>query len=124
LNNLKKHYKNLVQSGGKGVSKFELPETQFERTVRDKIDYKTHLEYENDCFKHTFEILIKFPIKLPEKILQNLVQSGGNRVSKFELPETQFERTVRDKIDCKTHSEYKNDSFKHICGILIKFSIE
>jgi len=28
--------------------KFEMPDTQFERTVRDKIDYKTHLEKEND----------------------------------------------------------------------------
>jgi len=26
------------------VSKFDLPETQFERTVRDKIASKTHLE--------------------------------------------------------------------------------
>jgi len=27
----------LVQSGKKVVTKFELPETQFERTVKDKI---------------------------------------------------------------------------------------
>jgi len=26
-------------------------------------------------------------------------------VSKFELPETKFERTVRDKIACNTHLE-------------------
>jgi len=42
--NEKKHYENLVPSGGKAVSKFELPETQFERTVSDKIHCKTHLE--------------------------------------------------------------------------------
>jgi len=42
------------------VSKFDLPETQFVRTVRNKIDCKTHLELDNDCFKHIFEILMKF----------------------------------------------------------------
>jgi len=26
-------------------------------------------------------------------------------VSKFELPETQFQRTVRNKIACQTHLE-------------------
>jgi len=45
------------------VSKFEQPETQFERTVRKKIACKTHLEQEKDCFKHIFEILIKFSIQ-------------------------------------------------------------
>jgi len=45
-------------------------------------------------------------------------------VSKLELSETQFEKTVRDKIACKTHLESKNDSFKHIFGILIKFPIQ
>jgi len=44
-------------------------------------------------------------------------------VLKIELPETQFEKTVRDKIVCKTCLEWENDSFKHIFGILIKFSI-
>jgi len=44
------------------VSKFNLTETQFERTVSDKMTSKTHLEWENDSFKHIFEILIKFPI--------------------------------------------------------------
>jgi len=38
-----------------------------------------------------------------KKALQNLVQSGRKAVSKFELPETQFEMTVKDKIACKTH---------------------
>jgi len=43
-NNLKKHFKNLVQSERNAVSKFQLPERLFERTVRDKIACKTHLE--------------------------------------------------------------------------------
>jgi len=34
-----------------------------------------------------------------------LVQSGRKALSKFELPETQFKRTVRDKIACKTRLE-------------------
>jgi len=38
FNNLKKHFQNLVQSERNAVSNFQLPETQFERTVRDKID--------------------------------------------------------------------------------------
>jgi len=32
-----------------------------------------------------------------------LVQSDKKVVPKFELPETQFERTVSDKITCKTY---------------------
>jgi len=44
--------------------------------------------------------------------------------SKFNLPETQFERTVRDKNTCQPHLEYENDSFKHIFGTLIKFPIQ
>jgi len=47
---------------------------------------------------HIFGILIKFSIQPPEKTLQNLVQSSRKAVSKFELPETQFEKTVRGKI--------------------------
>jgi len=39
-----KNTKNRVQSGKKTVLKFELSETQFEKTVRDKIACKTHLE--------------------------------------------------------------------------------
>jgi len=61
-NNLKK-IKNLVQSRTKAVSKFELSETQFQKTVRNKIVCKTDLEWENDSFKHIFGILIKFPIR-------------------------------------------------------------
>jgi len=38
-----------------------------------------------------------------KKTLQNWVQSERKTVSKFKLPETQFERIVRDKIACKTH---------------------
>jgi len=43
-NNLKKTLQNLVQSGRKAVLKFNLLETKFERTVMNKIAYKTHLE--------------------------------------------------------------------------------
>jgi len=37
INNIKKTSQNVVQSGRKAVSKFELPETLFEKTVKDKI---------------------------------------------------------------------------------------
>jgi len=57
------------------------------------------------------------------KTFQKEVQSGRKAVSKFELPETLFKRTVRDKIPCKTQLESQNDSFKHIFGILTKFPI-
>jgi len=72
------------------VSKFELPETQFKRTVRNEISCKTHLEWENDCFKHFFGILIKFSIPCAKKTIQNLVQSGKEAVSKFDLPEGRY----------------------------------
>jgi len=42
-------------------------------------------------------------------------------VSKFELSERKFEKTVRDIITCKTHLEWENDSFKYVFGIPIKF---
>jgi len=45
------------------VSKFEQPETQFERTVRIKMECKIYLEKEKDFLKNTFEILIKFTIQ-------------------------------------------------------------
>jgi len=35
------------------------------------------------------------------KRIPNLVQLEGKVVSKFELPETQLEKTVRDKIACQ-----------------------
>jgi len=44
FNNFKKTLNNLVQSERKAVSKFELPESQFDRTVKDKIVCKSHLE--------------------------------------------------------------------------------
>jgi len=64
---------------------------------------------------------MKFSIQQHEKTLQNLVQSGRKVVSKFELSERQFKKTVRDKIAYKAHLEWENDSFKYIFGILIKF---
>jgi len=106
------------------VWQFELSETQFVRTVRDKIGCKTHLELENDCFKYIFGILIKFSFQWHKKPLQNHVKSERKVVWKFELSETQFVRTVRDKIACKTHLEQESDYFQHIFGILIKFSIQ
>jgi len=45
-------------------------------------------------------------------------------VSKFKLLETQFERTVGDKNACKTYLDLPYHIFKHIFGILIKFSIQ
>jgi len=100
---IQKHEKtlqNLAQSGRRAMSKFELLEIQFEKTVRDKIVRKTQLVWENDYFKNIFGILIKFSIQFPEKTQENLVQSGRQAVSKFELLETQFERTVRNKLAC------------------------
>jgi len=52
FNNQKKTVQSLAQSGRKAVSKSELPERQFESTVRDKIACRSHLEWENDCFKY------------------------------------------------------------------------
>jgi len=49
------------------------------------------------------ESSLNFLFSYIKKTLQNLVQSLTKVVSKFELTELQFERTVRDKITCKTH---------------------
>jgi len=57
------------------------------------------------------------------KTLQKKVQSERKAVPKIKLSETLFERTIRDKIACKTHFEGKNVYFKHIFEILTKFSI-
>jgi len=84
---------------------------------------QTYLKWENDCFKYIFEISNQFPTQEPENKLQNLVKSERKVVSKFELPETHFERIVREKIVCKTYLELENDCFKHIFGISIKFPI-
>jgi len=40
---------------------------EYSLTVRNKISCQTHLEEENNSFKHIFGILIKFPIQYPEK---------------------------------------------------------
>jgi len=37
---------------------------------------KTHLELQNDCFKHIFGIRVKFPIQKPEK---NTIKFGTVR---------------------------------------------
>jgi len=102
-NNLKKNTTKFCTVREKTVSQFELTETQFERTVSDKIASQTFLERENDNYKHIFGNLIKFPIQYPEETPQNWVQSGKKTVSKFELAETYFERIVKDKIACKIH---------------------
>jgi len=57
-------------------------------------------------------------------MLKNLVQSGRKAVSKFKLSEIQYERTVRDKLGCKTRLDLKIDCFKYIFRILIKFPIQ
>jgi len=103
------------------ASKFKLTKRQFERTVRDKITCKTHLEWENDSFNYIFGFLTKFSIKWHKKSLKTHIQSGRKVVSKLKLTETQFERTIRNKITHKTNLEWENDSFKNIFGILIKF---
>jgi len=51
------------------------------------------------------ETLINFLSSNIKKPLQNQVKSRIKVVSNYKLLETQFERTVRDKIACKTHLE-------------------
>jgi len=68
---------------------------------------KTNLEGENDCLSTFLESSLNFLPHNQKKNLENLVQSSRKGVSKFELPETQFEArfegTISDKIACKTH---------------------
>jgi len=51
----------LVQSGRKAVSKFELTETEFERTVSDKIARKPHLEKKMIVLSTFLESSLNFP---------------------------------------------------------------
>jgi len=46
---------------------------------------------------------LKFSLKFLSNNLKKPLQSGRKTVSNFELPETQFEKTVRDKIASKSH---------------------
>jgi len=64
-----------------------------------------------------FGVLIKFRMRQPKQPPQDLIPTGSKSVSKFE-------RTVREKIVCKTHLEWENYYFKHIFRILIKFPIQ
>jgi len=61
------------------VSKFELTKTQFQRTVKDKIVGKTHLKWENYCFKDIFGILIKFPIQWHKESYEIWYSQGEKR---------------------------------------------
>jgi len=72
----------------------------------------------------TFLESLLFSIIWRKKTLQSWVKLGRKVVSKFDLPETQFERTVRDKMACETHLEWEIDCSKYISGILIKFSMQ
>jgi len=82
-NNLKKTPQNLVQSEWKAVLKFELTETQFERTVRDKIDCKTQLEQENYFLSTFLKSSLDFLSNNLKKTPQNVVQSEWKAVSKL-----------------------------------------
>jgi len=64
---------------------------------------------------------MKFPIQPPDKTPQNLLQSVKKAVSKFELPETQFERAVRDKSPVKPTWSEKNTVLSTFLGSSLNF---
>jgi len=72
-NNLQKTLQNLVQSGRKAVSKFELKETQFERTVKDKSLVKPTWSKKMTVLSTFLESSLNFLSNNLEKVLQNLV---------------------------------------------------
>jgi len=86
-NNLKKYYK-IWWSVKKAVSKFELSETQFERTARAKSPVKLTWS-EKMTVLSTF---LKSPLNFICNNLKNTARFGTERkaVSKCELSETQY----------------------------------
>jgi len=71
------------------VSKFELPETQFEETkLPVKPTWSTKITVLSTFLESSLNFLFN-----NLKNIQNLVQIRRKVVSKFELPETQFEDT-------------------------------
>jgi len=94
-----------------------------ERTVKDKIVCQIHWTEKMTVLRTFLEFSLNF-LSNNLETLQNLVQTGRKAGSKFELPVIQFERTVREKIACKTHLQWETDCFKNTFGILIKFPIQ
>jgi len=96
----------LVQSGRKTVSKSELSNFDLKHGLKRQSGIKLPVKptwSEKMTVLSTFlESLLNF-LSNNIKKLRDWVQSGRKAVSKFELTETQFERTVNDKIAAKTH---------------------
>jgi len=65
------------------VSKFELPETQFERTVRDKIACKTTWSEKMIVLSTFLESSLNFLSDNLKKHYKNLVQSGRKAAAKL-----------------------------------------
>jgi len=98
--NLKKTLQNWVQSERKALSNFQLSETQYKEQSATKSPVKptcdNWIPFLSTFLKSSFNSLSDNL----KKTLQNFVQSGRKAVSKFELTETQFEKTVSGKIVC------------------------
>jgi len=86
------------------VSKFELSNIDFEKTVNDEIACKPTWSEKMTVLSTYLESSLNFLFnKLKRTIQFSTVKKKS--VSKIELPKTQLERAVRDKISCKTHLE-------------------
>jgi len=86
------------------VSKFELSETQFIGTVEQsgtKLPIKSTWSKKMIVLSTFLESTLNFLSDNLKKTTK-LVRPGRKAVSKFELSETQFIRTVSNKIACKT----------------------
>jgi len=104
-NNLEKHYKIWYSQREKRCQSLNCQKHSLKEQSRTKSSVKPTWSNRIMFLSRFLESSLKFLSTNLKKNLQNLVQSERKAVSKFELPETQFEKTVRDKIASKTHLE-------------------
>jgi len=100
-NNLKKKTQNLIQSESTAVSNVNCQKHSLKGQLGTKFLVKPTWSEKMTVLITFLESSLNFLSNNPKRI-PNLVQLEGKVVSKFELPETQLEKTVRDKIACQT----------------------
>jgi len=123
-NNLKKHFKTCYSQGKKQCQKLNCQKHSLKEQSGTKLPVKPTWIWNLTVLSTFLESSLNFLFNNLTKTVQKLIQSERKAVSKVKLPKTQFERTVRDKIACKTYLNLKFDCFKSIFRILIKFPIQ
>jgi len=124
FNNLTKTAPKLIQSGRKTVSKLNGIKHSLKEQSRTKSLVKAAWSEKMTVLSPFLESSLNFLFNNLTKTVPKLIQSGRKAVSKVKLPKTQFDRTVRNKIACKTYLDLEFDCFISIFRILVKFPIQ